>query len=425
MKRHHGKGKYAALLLALALSCSLLAAPVQATGDLPPAGEAISDTAQPDPGAAVSSDAGQNTESQSGTGQDTASQPSQGQSDPGQAGSGQSDPGSQITSEPSSSLPDGSGISGPIGGDGIIITPPSVSSEPEDIPGSSVPEEGWESSQPGEFPGDGQSGMEGLPGEGTESGLEGDGEVSTPEGGLDPGIVGEDPDYEPAPPSYSGPVVDSAPNMIASVPETESDPTAFTNQDLEDIRNLASGQEAEGGQTILSGGNTDIPQGGGIFESEDPVQTAGDSTVLVVGVALIVLGAAGIAFAVIRIVLARRESQPAMMEIPDGPRDLYSDSHLEEARHAAPPEHLAPQRRDDEPAALPQDRGYYDDPNDDPYSDYYDDIDGYAGTSARPGEPPQGGENLSQPAAPGQSNGEKPGDDFDWDDFFQNNGNPK
>ena len=172
--------------------------------------------------------------------------------------------------------------------------------------------------------------------------------------------------------------MDSAPNMITSVPQEDSDPTQFTNQDLEDIRNLASGQEQE--QTTHFGKEEEIPKGGGIFESDEPSQSAGDSTLLVVGVVLIVLGGAGIAFAIIRMLSGKGRAVAQVSQTAGGPRDLYSDSHMKQIRENPSTQSFKEQEK---PSQATQDRGYYDDPNNDPYSDYYDDIDGYAGTSSQ------------------------------------------
>lgn len=395
MKNYHKKGKFTALFFALVLSCSLFAAPVQATGEMPPAGEQIGDTVQQDPLASPASSEPQISQQPSG------------------GSSSQTNVGNNV---------------GQVGGDGVIITPPSESSVPE-WSEPSVPEEGGES-QPVEEPGNGESGWEEYPGEGSEgenSGEEwnGEGESSIPEEG-DGSNSGEttssDPEYyEPVPPSYSGTVVDSAPNMITSVPQEDSDPTQFTNQDLEDIRNLASGQEQE--QTTHFGKEEEIPKGGGIFESDEPSQSAGDSTLLVVGVVLIVLGGAGIAFAIIRMLSGKGMAVAQVPQTAGGPRDLYSDSHMKQIRENPSTQSFKEQEK---PSQATQDRGYYDDPNNDPYSDYYDDIDGYAGTSSQTQSqiPPK--RSSGQASSSAQKNVDaKEGDDFDWDDFFQNGGNLK
>lgn len=392
MKYRYKKGKCAAFILALVLSCCLTVVPVMATAELPPAGAAIGDTI----GETGSVDPVPSETQPVASAPDVSSNPSGTQEQPPASSSGNGE----------------TGITGPIGGDGIIITPPSESSQPDTSLEPSIPDEEWGNSQPSEeesFPEDGEWG------EGGSSSFPED-ESSSVEG--ESSFESSDPEYyEPAPPSYSGPVVDTAPNMIASVPQEDSEATPFTNQDLEDIRNLTSGaMEGNQGQTgsQSNGEALYIPQGGGIFESENPVETAGDSTVLVIGIVLIVLGASGIAFAIVRMILAKKHH--VVPSSTDGPRDLYSDSHLEpsaqESQHPSAPVHTE----------------YYDDPNNDPYSDYYDDVDSYAGTSPKTNQP-SSRQDYSAPQNDGadadNGKGKDSSGDFDWDDFFKNSANHK
>ncbi len=413
MLQRMGK-KIAPLLAALLLSLTLPAAAVEITPDpaasQPPAAS----------GTAAAEEPPAETQPEAGAPQEPAGESSAGMQFPVYSEGGAEEPPASSDPFENNPFPDSSGASsgssgGESSGGGWESMPEGgESSLPEEW--ESMPE-GWESSMP----------------EGWESSMPEGWESSTPEGGEPSegeSSGGEQWVEDPDVPSYLPPTTGEAPGLIVSAPEDEQSATQFSPGDLDPL--LSSEPEGEAGSSREPEGSS-TPDVGGIFASESAGGGGGVSVLLYIGVACVVLAAAGIAFVVYRIVSARRGPRTPGKGGPRAPKPKTPGPRAPEPHTPNPraPEPPSPPQQEAQPAQDVYHDGfhYYDDPNNDPYSDYYDDL-SYGTEEARRAtaqHAAQEGRDIfsGAPAQPepraAQRRDEAPAADFDWDAFFAEN----
>lgn len=417
MRQFQTKFQQRAIAVFAALLVLTYSTPVFATEGTPSAGDGITDTP---PATSEQGDFPVYSEGGSVASVPPASTPSSSDpfDDPFNTGSGsESSGGSSSGQGGESSSGEGGESGGSSSGQG------GESSSGQD--GESSSGEGGESSE-------GSSGEGGESGDSSEweSGSSGENSESGNEWQGGEGSGGNGGNNQP-----SSPNITQAPDVIVSAPEDTQGPTEFSPGDLDPLLSSAPETSTEESSPTVSIEST--PDVGGIFSSPSQNSSNGGlSTLFFVGIGCILLALAGIAFVIYRQFFqlapgSRKKPQPQMtaasstsrgaadllgVDDPDADDDVYHDGYR-----------------------------YYDDPNNDPYSDYYDDM-SYGTEEARREVSRRAAEeetytDISSSGSAGipdseegadiySNSAKKPvkrndSDDFDWDSFFEQNGRTK
>ena len=371
--------------------------------------------------------------------------------------------GAEITDVPSAGSEQGSFPVYSEGGSDASVPPSSTpsSSDPFDDPfntgsgsessdGNSSGQGGESSSGEGGESGGNSSGQDGESSSGEEGEGGESGESSSGEGGesggnseWEGGSSGESSGWEGGEGTGgntsnnrpSSPNITQAPDVIVSAPEDTQGATEFSPGDLDPLLSSEPETSVEESSPTVSIEST--PEVGGIFSTPSQDSSNGGlSTLFFVGIGCILLALAGIAFVIYRQFFqlapgSRKKTEPKMTAVSPTSRGAADLLGVDDA--------------DADDDVYHDGYRYYDDPNNDPYSDYYDDMsygteEARREVSRRTGKETtytdissSGGTEIpdSEDGPDIYSNSAKKpvkkdhSDDFDWDSFFEQNGRTK